>query len=272
MSTVTAGSSAVVVDRPDTLLARRNPLAKLVAALVVMATLLVTTDIVTPSLVLAAEFAFLPLSGIGARELWRRGWPLLVAVVSITISNALFTDRDSGRELFDLGIVDLTTGGLVVGFTTALRLVAIALPGVLFALTTDPVDLADALVQQWRAPARFAYGALAAMRLAPLMGAEWETIGRARRARGLDAGRNPVAAIRLFAGRCFALLVGAVRRGTRLAMAMDARGFDAGGPRTAARVQQFHRGDVVLVLATVVVVLVATSVSVLTGSWDFLLS
>ena len=45
-------------------------------------------------------------------------------------------------------------------------------------------DLADALVQRWRVPARFAYGALAALRLLPLLSADWHMIGRARRARG----------------------------------------------------------------------------------------
>ena len=65
----------------------------------------------------------------------------------------------------------------------------------------------------------------------------------ARRARGVDAGRNPVARLRLFASTAFALLVGAIRRGTRLAVAMDARGFDSGVPRDRrARRQHFGRG------------------------------
>ncbi len=50
----------------------------------------------------------------------------------------------------------------------------------------------------------------------------------ARRARGVEAGRNPVARLRLFVSTAFTLLVGAIRRGTRLAVAMDARGFDSG--------------------------------------------
>ena len=41
----------------------------------------------------------------------------------------------------------------------------------------------------------------------------------------------------------FALLVGALRRGGRLAVAMDARGFDSGVPRTFARRQRFTAPD-----------------------------
>ena len=81
-------------------------------------------------------------------------------------------------------------------------------------------------------PTRFAFGALAALRLVPLLVAEFESVRLARRARGVEAAATPVARARLLAGIVFALLVGAVRRGSRLATAMDARGFDSGIPRT----------------------------------------
>ena len=70
--------------------------------------------------------------------------------------------------LVDLGPLDVTTGGL----ETAASVVAAAagrstLPGIVVLAATDPMDLADALVQRWHVPARFAYGALAALRLLP---------------------------------------------------------------------------------------------------------
>src|SRR5205085_6782825 len=104
-----------------------------------------------------------------------------------------------------------------------------------------PVRLADALTIHWRVSTRFAYGALAALRLAPLLITEFEAIRLARRTRGVAAGRNPVTAVRLLAGAGFGLLVGAVRRGSRLATAMDARGFDSGVPRSNARGSRLHR-------------------------------
>lgn len=57
-------------------------------------------------------------------------------------------------------------------------------------------------------------------------------ISMARRARGIDAGRNPLTRLRLFGSTAFTLLVGAIRRGTRLAVAMDAR---ASTPRRRGR-------------------------------------
>jgi energy-coupling factor transport system permease protein len=154
------------------------------------------------------------------------------------------------------------------GLGIGLRVLAIALPGVAALAATDPVDLADSLVQQLRAPARFAYGTLAALRLLPLLAAEWRTIARARRARGIDAGRSPVAALRLFASQVVALLVGAIRRGTRLATAMDARGFDSGISRTFARRQVVTAPDVALVAGAMLVTSLAVAVSMSIGTWQ----
>lgn len=87
----------------------------------------------------------------------------------------------------------------------------------------------------------------------------------ARRARGIDAGRNPVARLRLFGSTAFALLVGALRRGGRLAVAMDARGFDSGQPRTYARRQSFGWADTALIIGAATLAAGALTTSVLTG-------
>jgi energy-coupling factor transport system permease protein len=235
---------------PGAPLARRDPVAKLAAVFGLNLLVIVAADPLTPSLVLAATLAVVPLAGIRFAALLRRFWPLLAAAAGLFVVTLLFTTR---RDSLD------AAAGL------SLRLVALALPGVLAFATTDPTDLADALMQHLRVPARFAIGALAAMRLLPLMAADWEALTLARRARGIDAGANPIARARLFAGTTFALLVGAIRRGTRLAIAMDARGFDSGVPRTVARPQRFGPADAVLVAGAVVVGAAALWVSVAVG-------
>jgi energy-coupling factor transport system permease protein len=145
--------------------------------------------------------------------------------------------------------------------------VGLALPGVLLVATTDPVRLADALTLHWRVPTRLAFGALAALRLVPLLVTEFESVRLARRARGVE-GRSPVARARLLGGIVFTLLVGAVRRGTRLATAVDSRGFDSGIARTNARGSTLHRRDAAFVAGTALVCALAVTLSVLTGAWD----
>ncbi|MFI6266310.1 energy-coupling factor transporter transmembrane component T family protein [Micromonospora sp. NPDC051006] len=252
---------------PGAPLARRNPVAKLAAALVFSIVLVATLDPVAPAIAIAVELALLPLFGVRYRVLARRAWPLLVSAVGIVVTLVLFAAERSGRVLVEAGPVVVTSGVLLTALGLVLRMFAVALPGVIVFATTDPTDLADALVQNAKAPARFAIGALAAFRLVPLLGQEWQMISMARRARGVDAGRNPVAKLRLFVSTAFALLVGAIRRGTRLAVAMDARGFDAGTPRTVARRQRFTAADALLVAGAATLAAAALTTSILLGTF-----
>ncbi|WP_262282070.1 energy-coupling factor transporter transmembrane protein EcfT [Micromonospora sp. MA102] len=248
-------------------LARRNPVAKLAAALVFTLILVATLDPVAPAIAIAVELAVLPLFGVRYRVLARRAWPLLAGAGGILVTLVLFAADRSGRVLVEAGPVLVTEGVLVTALGLVLRMLAVALPGILVFATTDPTDLADALIQNAKAPARFAIGALAAFRLVPLLEEEWRMISLARRARGVDAGRNPIAKLRLFGSTAFALLVGAIRRGTRLAVAMDARGFDAGTPRTVARRQRFTRADALLVAGAALAAGAALTVSVVLGTF-----
>jgi energy-coupling factor transport system permease protein len=242
-------------------LARRNPVAKLGAALLFSLPLAATLDPLTPALALAVELALLPFFGVRYRVLARRSWPLTLAAAGILVTMVMFAADRTGSLLFSLGPFDITTGVVMTALGPVLRLFAVALPGIIVFATTDPTDLADALVQNAKAPARFAIGALAAFRMVPLLGEEWQMLGLARRARGIDAGRNPLARLRLFGSTAFALLVGALRRGARLALAMDARGFDSGIPRTCARRQVFGRADAALMIGAA-----ALSAAILTTS------
>ncbi|NJC10665.1 energy-coupling factor transport system permease protein [Micromonospora profundi] len=260
------------VAAPGAPLARRNPVAKVAAALVFSFTLLATLDPVAPAIAIAVELAVLPLFGVRYRVLARRALPLLLSGAGILVTLVLFAADRSGRVLLDVGPVMVTTGVLLTALGLILRVFAVALPGVIVFATTDPTDLADSLIQNAKAPPRFAIGALAAFRLVPLLGQEWQMISMARRARGVDAGRNPVAKLRLFASTAFALLVGAIRRGTRLAVAMDARGFDADTPRTVARRQRFGPADGLLIAVAVVLAGGALTVSVLLGTFRPLIS
>jgi energy-coupling factor transport system permease protein len=258
---------AVTADA-DAVLARLDPVAKLAAAAFPALALLVSFDLVTSGIILAGTLATVPGWGVGWRDIGRRLWPLWLGALTIAVGTSVFTDRKGGIPLVDLGPVLVTSDSVLAGLTAGLRIAAIALPGVLAVMSIDPVDLADSLVVHLRVPARFAYGSLAAFRLAPLLAIEWEVLGRARRARGLEAGRNPATAARLFAGKVFALLVGAVRRGTLLATAMDARGFDAAGTRTCARTPAMSGADIVLVVAAGALSAVAVAVAMAVGAWD----
>jgi energy-coupling factor transport system permease protein len=245
-------TSLALGPAPDVRLARINPVAQLAAMTLVTLVVLTSLDVVTPAVVVAAELCLLPAAGLTrAGDLWRRTWPLLFGATSVGVVNVVLSPD----------------AALVTGLGLGLRVIGLALPGVLLVASTDPVRLADALTIHCRVPTRVAYGALAALRLVPLLTAEFESIRLARRTRGVE-GRTPVAAVRLLAGVGFALLVGALRRGSRLATAMDARGFDSGIARTNARGSALHARDAVFVVGTALVCAAGITLSVVLGTWD----
>ena len=251
----------------DAPLPRANPVAKLGAAAVVMAALFVSIDPVTPALALLGMLAVLPLTGLSPAALVARTWPILIAALAITVLNAIFAPHSPEAPTLTLGPLSVQREAAVVAVGLGLRVLGVALAGVLALATTDPTDLADALQQQLRVPGRWAVGVLAAVRLLPVLALDRQTIALARRARGVEAGWNPVAAIRLTAGVVFGLLVSAIRRGTRLAVAMEARGFGTRPCRTSARRQQMFRGDWLLLASAALLALSAVGISVMAGTW-----
>ncbi|SDD74073.1 energy-coupling factor transporter transmembrane component T family protein [Glycomyces harbinensis] len=255
----------------DAPIARVNPVAKLAAVAAVSTTALVAADWLTPLLLLAVLAAAIPFSGIRIRALARHLAWLWLAAGTVVVVNALFAAEQTGRTLLAFGPVEISSGALLDGTAIGLRVCVAATAGVLGFATTDPTDLADALTQQLKAPARFTLGALAALRLLPLLGAEWQQITTARRARGLEAGWNPLRRARLFASTMFTLLVGAIRRAGRLAAAMDARGFDSEIPRTHARTQRMAAGDWALTALAVAVCAGAVAASVAYGTFTVFL-
>lgn len=251
------------------LLPRANPLSKLFAATVITVVVMLSVDWVSAGVVLVGELLLLPLLGISVGRLFLRAWPFLVAAAVGAYATALLAEK-TGRILFEAGPVLLTEDSVNAGLAIGLRGLAIAFPGLFLLTTTDPTDLADALAQRLRAPHRFVLGALAGMRLVGLLFEEWRTLGLARHARGVGHEGNPVARAGNFLGQSFGLMVQAIRRATRLAVAMEARGFGA-GTRTWARESTFSRIDVSVALCGVLLAGLAVTASVLAGTWNFVL-
>src|SRR3954468_10247122 len=250
--TTTVDAPAADVDT-TAFAARANPVAKLAVGLVVAIALILSLDVVTAGTALALELLALPWCGVGPRALWRRGRLLLVTAAAAGLGTALFR------------------GDALAGAAVALRILAVALPGVVLASTTDATDLADALAQVARLPHRFVLAALAAPRLLGVLADEWSVLGLARRARGLGDG-GPLGRLRDHLGRVLALLVLAVRRATTLATAMEARGFGAGTRRTWARPSRLHGRDAVVVGYGLLVAGAATAAGVAAGTWHLVLT
>jgi energy-coupling factor transport system permease protein len=251
-------------------LAAANPAIKMAAAVVLMVALFLSVDLVTAAVVLIGLLAAVAMSGLSPRTLAWRTWPILLTALSVGVLNVVFAAPQGGPQL-RLGPVSVSSEALVSAAGLGLRLAGIAFSGVLAMVTTDPTRLADSLVQQLRLSPRFAVGALAAARLMPILALDWQILSLARRARGAS-GQGPLGAVRVFFGKLVALLIGSVRRGTRLASAMEARGFGSRPCRTTAREERVRSADWLLLAGAVALALLAVGISLALGSWRFLFS
>ena len=215
-----------------------NPVAQLTAIAVVTVVLLVSADLVTPAVVLAAELSPPPggRADRAAGAFWRAPGRSCSARPGSPGSTSLFGAHDGAEAGWPAA-------------TWRLRVVALALPGVLLVASHRPGaarrradhPLAGVGPLRLRRTGRAAAGAAAGHRVARRSG--WPAAPGASMPAATPS-RRP----RLFAGTAFALLVGAVRRGSRLATAMDARGLRLRDPaHQRPRARRLHRRDAAFV-------------------------
>ena len=256
---------STAVGATPTRLTGVNPVAKLAAALVIAVGLVLSIDWVSALTALVLEMVLLLVLRVPLRTLFTRA-AMVTLAAALTAVTILLYGESRGTVHWHFLLITVSDGSIALAVATFLRVLAIALPSVLLFVDTEPTELADGLGQVLRLPARFVLGALAGVRLVGLLGQDWRYLGYARRARGVaDQGR-----VKRAAGQAFALLVSAIRRGSTLATAMEARGFGAHPTRTWARPSPFGRREVALICAAFVIVAVAVATSVATGHWNLI--
>jgi energy-coupling factor transport system permease protein len=263
MTAVTSTADAPALRAID----RVNPVAKLAAALVLAAVLVLTIDWVSAAVALVCELILFLFVGLSARAFFSRTALVWIAAPTTGLTTLLY-GKAAGAEYWSLGLIHITDGSIGLAVATTLRVLAIGLPAVVLFITVDPTDLADGLAQVVRLPARFVLGGLAGLRLVGLFVEDWRALELARRARGIADGHL----LRRLAGQAFALLVLSIRRGSKLATAMEARGFGAPTPRTWARDSPFGLREWALIALGLLIALLAAGVSIATGSWNFVLA
>ena len=266
-SAATAGAARMCAPtsaraRRRGLLARTNPVARVLALLVATTPLLITIDPVSAGVALALELALVPLSGVSARSFSLKATPLLLAAPLGALSMLLYASP-GGHVYWSFGPAAISDHSMWLALGIGLRMCALVVPAIALLDRIDPTDMGDGLAQILHLPARPVLAALAGARMTSLMAADWKALERARRARGVgDASR-----IRSFLRGSFSLLVFALRRSGKLATTMEARGFGAAGARTWARPSRLRAADAALMAVAIAVPSIALTVSVMAGTF-----
>jgi energy-coupling factor transport system permease protein len=249
-----------------TVVARRDPTVKLAIALVLSLGLVLVIDPLTPLLfLLAAWIAAVVLGGVPARVFLRTIAPLGVVALGFVWTNALFAVPAPGDTLWRIGPFAASASGLRFGLGIGLRGLAIGAISLAAIRTSDPTTLVVSLIRNARLSYRIAYAMLAAYRFLPLIGDEYARIRLAQRVRGVRP-RTLAGRARALVGGIVPLFADATRRATRIAVAMDARGFAAARERTYWRATPVTGRDLVFALACLLVAAAIVAAGA-TGGW-----
>ncbi|APT93272.1 ABC transporter [Corynebacterium phocae] len=245
-----------------------NPVTRIALMVIITTPLLLTIDWVSAAVSVALSLVLAPLCGVSIPRLLKMALPLFFIAPLSGISMLLY-GREGGEVYFTFWLVTVSENSVQLAIAVMLRVFAVTLPVFILARNIDPTELGDALSQVLHLPSRFVIGAVAGVRMLTLFKDDWDSLARARRARGIaDVGR-----FKHMLTMSFGLLVIALRRGGKLATAMEARGFGrtppGGGKRTWARESKLHAVDFWALAGGMAVAAIPVAVAVATGAWRF---
>ena len=207
------------------------PLDKLIWLLILsVVILIVTRGILTfllAALALVILFALFP-------QIWSvRGIRLVFFTALFLFILYILFDK-TGATLWDPGlrIFRVTQNGVASGLLFGSRFLAIVLLSYIFILTTNPSELAYTLMQAGL-PYRFGFMLITALRLAPILEDEGQTIYQAQLVRGVRYDQGTLKRIPLLVQQFLTpLLISALRRADKLVFSMEGRGFGQYPTRT----------------------------------------
>ena len=215
----------------QSLLHRLYPLTKLVWLILGTILMLVLTN--SWIILLLTGASLIVLVTIYPRIWHIRGFRL-VFLTGIVLFLLYLLFNKTGEILLNSSffLLQITSGGLLTGLRFSGRFMAIVFLSYLFILTTEPSDLAYALMKIGL-PYRYGFMLVTALRLSPIMEDEGRTIYKAQLTRGVryDQG-GPRKWVLLTTQFLTPLLISALQRADSLVFSMEGRGFDQFPKRT----------------------------------------
>ena len=197
------------------------------------------------------------LSGIPFNYFLRGVRPMIWLLIFTALLQALFTPGTT--MYFEFGIIYVSKEGIINGLFIFMRFVLIIFMSTLLTLSTEALDLTDAIeyflrpLKVFKLPIHEMTLMLAlALRFVPTMVDEAEVIMNAQRARGVSFNEGPVMQrLRNLVPLLIPLFISSYDRAPQLATAMEARGYRGGEDRTKYRELSWGKWDTLVMLSFV---------------------
>ncbi len=239
----------------STLLHRLNPLTKLLALVAYSLAIFTFDSLEAEVLCFIALLALMLYSGSASlRSLLVSKYFLSFAAI-LVIVQIVFTGEGDLLSTIPLGLFDIrvTVAGVIVGLIVAFRFLTIITASALFVATTDPNELAYALMKAGL-PYRFGFMLVAAIRFIPIFESEAGAVRGAQAARGLDIDSGGLrGVINTARYTLMPLVVSALSKVDVLVISMEGRAFGYRRSRTFTRPVRFGTLDALLCIAAVAI-------------------
>lgn len=234
-----------------TLIHRLYPITKLFWLLLASVLLFVLTN---GYLLIGTGVIFLLILLVVHPPIWKvRGFRFVLSTGFMLFLLYLLFVKD-GQTLMNLGpeFLKITSGGIRAGFLYCGRFYAIVFMSYIFILTTDPSQLAYALMRLGL-PYRYGFMLVTTLRLAPILEEEGRTIYRAQLVRGIRYDQGNLKKILLLVRQFLTpLLISSLRRADRLYFSMEGRGFGRYKKRTFREHSQPTKNDLFVSLGLII--------------------
>lgn len=225
-----------------------DPRIKFVYVCAIFAIAVIFWELIPLIVLFLMQIPFVLLAGV-RREWLRsmRGAAFLAAVIFFT--NFIFSFIGTNYTV--------TAENVESAITLTFRFIVLVESFSVFFLTTSPDHLGLAL-EQTHVPYEFVFAFTTAVRFVPVLAEEAQTIMDAQKARGLELERgNFLKRIRNYIPILIPLIVSAIRRSLELAEAMESRAWGATKNRTNLYVLKMHKGDIILIVITALILATA---------------
>lgn len=179
--------------------------------------------------------------------------PFVLIFISTSSSMVMFGKGDTTWVKW--GLIHITEESFYRGLHIGMRALVFGLLGLLFSLTTKPVNLFYSLMQQVKLSPKYAYSFLAGYRLIPIMFEEFHVIHQALKVRGMHRQRGINGMMTKLKAYSIPLLSQSIRRAFRIGVAMEAKHFSSHKERTFYYQIGFSKVDVYFVFTILIIII-----------------
>ena len=208
----------------ESFLHKMNPVAKIIAAVLIVFACFVTTSYPLLILILIVDYLMAARTGMLHQTI---SLSKAVVVFSLLLAILALLTKPEGLALVSLPWGYIGTGSIFAAILIVLRLVACAIPLFLVFYVTKISDISNSLVKVLHVPYKYAFTFSSTVHFIPMFMNDMAAIMEAQTARGVEFDKGGIAnKLRLMIPLCVPLLVSSVRKTNSSAIAAEVRGFN----------------------------------------------